>query len=82
MLGRYSAGDLVSVEILRVQLEGRPACVHVADLRIELFDGSVHEVQISFEPDGLMYEVLEDYIAKVREWIRHEATDGPRPGDR
>ena len=66
MSGRSFAGSVISAEILSVTLDGSPSCVHAAEILVIFRDGSSQTVKITYEPDGVMFEVLEYDVRMFR----------------
>ena len=58
------------VEILevRVSIEGKPSAVMSAIIELRFSDQSREHREITFEPDGLLYEVWQD---ELRAWRRY-----------
>lgn len=55
---RLNLGGLSNIEIISVTLNGDPSAVHSALLKLYFDNGQVMDWNVSFEPDGIMYESL------------------------
>jgi hypothetical protein len=60
-LGRRSDA-IQAIEVRSVRISGKPSAVHSAELIIHFTDGSNEHKYISFEPDGIMFEVFIEVI--------------------
>jgi hypothetical protein len=60
------------VGIIRVELSGDPSCVHAATLRLKFADGTEEDRDITYEPDGVMYEVFVEQVQAFRiRFVQH-----------
>lgn len=69
MIGGYHPSDLEEVHERSVELRGEPSSVFLVRLELRLKDGSCQEVEIEFEPHGLMYEVWREQLRALQRLI-------------
>lgn len=62
---RLNLGGLSKIEIISVTLDGNPSAVHSALLKLYFDNGQVMDWQVSFEPDGVIYESFLETINGV-----------------
>lgn len=70
MSSRRSAGSNIHVNVIRVYLDGNPACVHAADLEITFPDGGRVLRHVSYAPDGVMFEVFMEQVEQMNRSIQ------------
>jgi len=66
---RLNLGGLSNIEIISVTLNGDPSAVHTALLKLYFDNGQVMDWEVSFDPDGIMYESLLETIKGVQREI-------------
>ena len=66
-LSGIDPADVLHVDIVRMELRGRPSCVAAADLRLFLRDGETALARVDYE-HAPMYETFRDEIAAFNRW--------------
>lgn len=68
-IGRSDVTDLARVEIVSMEMHGRPSSVRTAVLRLVHLDGSARLVEMTFA-NPPVYETLEADVAAVNAMLR------------
>ena len=71
-MGRLDFGGAIQIQILEVSISGSPSAVHQITYLIEKLSGEEVIMTDAF-PDGILYEVLLEDIARLNKKLREYA---------